>query len=69
MGAKITGYIPFVRYNRDGSQTRMLKVQYVTDEGVEDDVDVEKDTATKETVAAAIKEDMKSLTGLIGQKV
>lgn len=69
MGAKITGYVPFMRFNRDGSQTRMLKVQYVTDDGIEDDVDVEKDTATKETIVAAIREDMKSLSGLVGQKV
>lgn len=69
MGATITSVEPWIDYRKDGSQVRMLKVRYVTDKGYEDDVDVEKDTATKDTIAAAIKADMAVADSLKGAKV
>lgn len=69
MGAKITGYQPWVDFRKNGDQVRMIKVLYTTDEGIEDDVDVEKNGATPAIIEAAIKEDMKAFAGLIGKKI
>lgn len=69
MAAKITSVEPWINFTRDGKQVRMLKIRYVTDTGYEDDVDVEKDSATQDSIAAAIREDMKVAASLKNLKV
>ena len=56
-------------YRAPNQKVPMITVHYKTEKGFEASVDLEQRTATKETIAEAIKKDMAPIEALIGSQM